>query len=67
VVLEVAQKARIDVALSIGSITQEVVVTGENAAQLDTQSSEIGGTITGEQLNKLVLNGHNPKSAEPAL
>jgi hypothetical protein len=59
VVLEVAQKARIDVTLTVGSVTEEVVVTGENVAQLDTQSSEIGGTVTGKQINKLVLNGRN--------
>ena len=59
VVLEVAQKARIDVAMTVGAVTEEVVVTGENVAQLDTQSSEISGTITGKQLNKLVLNGRN--------
>ena len=40
-------------------MTEEVVVTGENVAQLDTQSSEIGGTVTGKQINKLVLNGRN--------
>ncbi len=59
VVLEVAQKKRIDIELTVGLVTEEVTVTGENVAQLDTQSSEISGTITGKQLNKLVLNGRN--------
>jgi hypothetical protein len=59
VALEVGQKTRIDVTLTVGSVTEEVIVTGENVAQLDTQSSEIGGTVTGKQLNKLVLNGRN--------
>jgi hypothetical protein len=59
VVIEVAQKARIDVTLTVGAVTEEVIVTGENVAQLDTQSSEIGGTVTGKQINKLVLNGRN--------
>lgn len=59
VVLPVAQKARIDIQLTIGAITEEVVVTGENLAQVETQSSELGATITGKQINELMLNGRN--------
>lgn len=59
VVLEVAQKARVDVTLTIGSLTEEVVVSGENVAQVDTQSSEIGSTITNKQVQELELNGRN--------
>ncbi|HKW55766.1 MAG TPA: carboxypeptidase regulatory-like domain-containing protein, partial [Candidatus Acidoferrum sp.] len=57
--LDVAQKARIDVQLAVGAITQEVVVTGESVAQVETGSSEIGSTITGKQVNQLELNGRN--------
>jgi hypothetical protein len=57
--LDVAQKARVDVTLTIGSVTQEVTVTGENVAQVDTQSSEVGSTITGKQVQQLELNGRN--------
>ena len=46
VVLRVGQKARVDVNLEVGSVTSEVLVAGENVAQVDTQSSEIAGTIT---------------------
>ncbi len=59
VVLEVAQKERVDVTLTVGTITEEVVVSGENVAQVDTQSSEIGSTITGKQVQQLELNGRN--------
>ncbi len=59
VTLDVAQKARVDITLTVGSVTQEVTVTGENVAQVDTQSSEIGNTITGKQVNELELNGRN--------
>ncbi|HKM79437.1 MAG TPA: carboxypeptidase regulatory-like domain-containing protein [Candidatus Acidoferrum sp.] len=58
-VLEVAQKARVDVMLTVGTVTEEVIVTGENVAQVDTQSSEIGSTITGKQVQQLELNGRN--------
>jgi hypothetical protein len=59
VVLDVAQKARIDVQLTVGVITEEVTVTGESVAQVETTSSELGGTITGKQIDQLMLNGRN--------
>jgi hypothetical protein len=59
VVLQVAQKARVDVALTVGAVTEEIVVQGENVAQVDTESSELGGTVTGKQITQLQLNGRN--------
>jgi hypothetical protein len=59
VVLQVAEKARIDVLLTVGTITEEVVVTGESVAQVETSSSDITSTITGKQIDNLVLNGRN--------
>jgi len=59
VVLQVAEKARVDVQLTVGAITEEVVVTGESVAQVETTSSDISSTITGKQLDNLVLNGRN--------
>ncbi len=48
VILRVAQNARIDVTMQIGSIHEQVVVSGEALAQVNTESSELGGTITGK-------------------
>ena len=59
VVLDVAQKIRVDIQLSVGALTDEVVVTGESVAQVETTSSELSTTITGKQVNELVLNGRN--------
>ena len=59
VILRVAQNARIDVALQVGNIHEEVTVHGEGLAQVNTQSSEVGGTITGKELTQLQLNGRN--------
>jgi len=59
VVLDVAQKARIDVQLTVGAVTEEVVVSGESVAQVETQSSDLSDTITGKQVNQLELNGRN--------
>src|ERR1035438_1178007 len=59
VVLNVAQKARNDVALQVGGSTVEMTVEGINVAQVDTQSSELAGTVTGKEISQLQLNGRN--------
>ncbi|HJZ65620.1 MAG TPA: carboxypeptidase-like regulatory domain-containing protein [Candidatus Acidoferrum sp.] len=57
IVLSVGEKARIDVSMNVGAVTEEVVVTGESIAQVETTSSEIGSTISGKQVQQLELNG----------
>jgi Carboxypeptidase regulatory-like domain len=59
VVLRVGQKARVDVTLEVGSITNEVVVAGEGLAQVETQSAQVGGTITGTEITQLELKGRD--------
>jgi len=59
VVLDVAQKARVDVTLQVGSASTEVVVEGTAVAQVETQSSELAGTVTGKEITQLELNGRN--------
>ena len=59
VVLRVAQKARVDATLGVGQTTTEVVVTGEQINQVDTQTSELAGTVTSKQMTQLQLNGRN--------
>ena len=59
IVLSVAEKARVDVSLTVGAVSEEVVVTGESVAQVETTSSEIGATISGKQVQQLELNGRN--------
>ncbi len=59
VVLDVAQKARVDVTMQVGAISTEVIVQGENVAQVETQSSELAGTVTGKEISQLELNGRN--------
>src|SRR6202011_293691 len=48
--LDVAEKARVDVTLTVGAMSEEITVTGESVAQVETESSEIGATITGKQI-----------------
>jgi Carboxypeptidase regulatory-like domain len=59
VVLNVAEKARVNVSLQVGTIATEVVVEGEQVAQVETQSSDLGNTITGKEVTQLELNGRD--------
>jgi len=59
VVLRVAEKARVNVALEVGTINTEVVVEGAQVAQVETQSSDLGNTITGKEVSQLELNGRD--------
>jgi hypothetical protein len=58
VVLDVAQKARVDVQLTVGAVTEVVEVTGA-AAAVETSSSDLSNTITGRQISELEMNGRN--------
>jgi hypothetical protein len=59
VVLDVAEKARVDVSLEVGAINTEVVVEGSSVAQVETQSSDLSGTVNGKEISQLELNGRN--------
>lgn len=59
VVLRVAQKTRVDATLAVGDIATEVTVEEQQLSQVDTQSSELAGTVTGKQMTQLELNGRN--------
>ena len=59
VVLRVAQKARVDVGLQVGSSTTEVTVEGQDVAQVETQSSDLAGVVTGKEITQLQLIGRN--------
>ena len=57
VVLRVAQKARADAALQVGAASTEITIEGAPVAQVETQSNELAGTITGKEISQLQLNG----------
>lgn len=57
--LDVAEKARVDVTLEVGALSTEVIVEGANVAQVETQSSELAGTVSGKEITQLQLNGRN--------
>src|SRR5579872_2855834 len=57
IVLRVAEKARADAAMVVGAENAEVSVEGTNVAQVETQTNELAGTITGKEISQLQLNG----------
>jgi hypothetical protein len=60
VALGVDQSVSLNVQLTIGSTTSDVLVQGSSAAtEINTATSEVSGTITGEEVKTLALNGRN--------
>ena len=59
IVLRAAEKARADASLEVGTTSTQITVQGENVAQVDTETSQLGGTVTGQQITQLELNGRN--------
>jgi hypothetical protein len=56
VVLQVAQRARVDIALQVGSLTEQVQVMGEMPL-LETNTSSVGKVIDTQDVSNLPLNG----------
>ena len=52
IVLDVGQKARNDVALTVGATSEQVNVEGMNVAQVETESNELAGTVTGKEITQ---------------
>ncbi len=61
VVLRVGEKARLNVALQVGAASTQILVQGTDVAQVETQSSDLGGTVTGKEISQLELNGRDFK------
>lgn len=59
VILRVATKSRVDVALQVGAATSEITVEGTEVAQVETQSSDLGNTVGGKEISQLELNGRD--------
>ena len=59
IVLRVAEKTRLDVTLEIGDVKSAVTVESSGTAQVETESSDLAGTVTGKEISQTVLNGRN--------
>jgi hypothetical protein len=58
VALHVSERLGINIELQVGEVSQEVSVVA-SAEQLQTESSDQGGLISGEQIRELQLNGRS--------
>lgn len=61
VILRVGEKARVDVAMQVGATSIEVRVEGAGIAQVETQQSDLGGTLNSKEISQLELNGRDFK------
>ncbi len=59
VVLRVGERIRVDATLVVGAVSSSIEVEGNRAGSVETQSSEMSGVITGEQITQLELNGRD--------
>ena len=58
ITLQVAQNARVDGTLQLGSVTESVNVSG-SALRVDTESTTVGGVIDRTRIADIPLNGRN--------
>jgi hypothetical protein len=56
--LTINQTLRVDVAMKLGSVSETISVESQ-AAQVETASAVLGGTVTGATITNLPLNGRN--------
>jgi len=58
VVLEVAQRLRLDIALELGAVTETVTVTGE-VSRVQVEQSSLGTVVERQRIEELPLNGRH--------
>lgn len=61
ITVQVNQEVRLDAALSVGAVSEEVTVVAETS-QVDTTTSTLKTTIDERRINELPLNGRDPNS-----
>jgi hypothetical protein len=58
ITLNVGQQQRVNLALAVGQVSQEITVSG-NAIKVETENARVSDVITGSQVADLNLNGRN--------
>ena len=58
IALTAGQTQRVDLALTVGQISQEIKVTG-NVAKVETENATVSDVVTSKQIQNLALNGNN--------
>ena len=60
ILLQVDENREIAIKLSVGSVTDQIVVTDATAAEVDTRSSTLTEVVDSNRVKDLPLNGRNP-------
>jgi len=60
VMIEVSQQAKVNLALEVGAVTEQVTVTGEAQEVINTSSPVLSSTISMKQVKDLPLPSRNP-------
>jgi hypothetical protein len=55
----VAAEKRVDAALKLGQVTEQILVSGAELPQIDTVSDTLGGTLTQDTVKDLPVNGRD--------
>ncbi|HEY3456259.1 MAG TPA: TonB-dependent receptor [Bryobacteraceae bacterium] len=58
IVLDAAANVKVDFRMEVGVVSEKVEVQA-NAAVLQTQDASVGGTVTGNEVSRLPVNGRN--------
>ena len=58
IAVHAGSRNRVDIPLPIGSTTEQVTVSGDET-QVDTETAEVGTTVTAKQISDLPLNGRD--------
>lgn len=66
IVLSVRQQLRIDAALAVGAVQQQVTVSGDSVSAIQTDSPTISGTFTADDANNLPVNTRASSSGTSA-
>src|SRR5438477_4507695 len=59
IAIQVAERARVDVTLQVGQVSETVNVEGENVAQVETQTSDLSNVVNQKEISQLELNGRD--------
>jgi len=57
IIVHGAEQIRADATLQVGTVSTSVTVEGEKIGAVQTESAQLGGTVTGTQITQLELNG----------
>ncbi len=59
IILRAGRKARVNVSMTVGEVTQKITVSGSSLGHVQLESATVSNVITGKQVTQLMLNGRD--------